>query len=165
MFHAKDRNKSRECQRLLRHCLHNRRGLFRTNSLYHTHNNIDSRNGISTPLLFSFSFSFLFYGLKLTRCCKRKNHKNERTKRERALKRKKRKTHRLELAKWPLPTRPYNSGKLPFLFARFSVPFIASCAHCRSASVSPVAIVQPPQKKTRCSVTASGLSCQKIQYP
>ena len=48
MFHAKDRNKSRECQRLLRHCLHNRRGLFRTNSLYNTHNNIDSRNGIST---------------------------------------------------------------------------------------------------------------------
>ena len=160
MFHAKDRNKSRECQRLLRHCLHNRRGLFRTNSLYNTHNNIDSRNGISTPLLFSFSFSFLFYGLKLTRCCKRKNHKNERTKRERALKRKKRKTHRLELAKWPLPTRPYNSGKLPFLFARFSVPFIASCAHCRSASVSPVAIVQPPQKKP---VAPSRLQASRVR--
>ena len=97
MFHAKDRNKSRECQRLLRHCLHNRRGLFRTNSLYNTHNNIDSRNGISTPLLFSFSFYFLFYGLKLTRCCKRKNHKNERTKRERALKRKKEK---LTVSNW-----------------------------------------------------------------
>ena len=33
VFHAKDRNKSRERQRLVRHCLHNRRGQFRTNSV------------------------------------------------------------------------------------------------------------------------------------
>ena len=33
VFHAKDRNESRERQRLVRHCLHNRRGQFRTNSV------------------------------------------------------------------------------------------------------------------------------------